>query len=171
MKALKINMTVKKGQMSMSPAQAALRRHWLTSLTNGTEIIETLQKRGKPKTWEQCKMHFGLALQRIVEGFDDNGWDCSMLLNLPDPTGVGIDKDMLQMFFYALFPTLNEDGERITLSKMDTKQESAFYEKITNFASSQWQIVIPEPQKDWKHEPQMRKKPESTGPKTQRYQA
>lgn len=95
-------------------------------------------------------MHFGLALTTIVEEFNSRGWDCSMLLNLPDPTGVGVDKDMLQVFFYALFPTLNDKGERITLSKMNTKQESAFYDKIVSFASSQWQIYIPEPDVNWR---------------------
>ncbi len=144
--------SAKDGKLLLSQSQYLSRQQFLSSLKKDSKVIETLRKEGKLKTWGQCKMHFGLALTAIVDEFDSRGWDCSMLLNLPEPTGIGVDKDMLQIFFYALFPTLNDEGSRITLRKMDTEQESAFYDKIVCFASSQWQIYVPEPNPNWRME-------------------
>ena len=136
------------GDMVVSGHQVELRRQWLSGQKDGTVVRETLAKQTLPKTHQQCKAHFGLALAMIVESFNDNGWDASMLLNLPEPTGIGITKDMLQVFFYALFPVFNE-GRQTTLSKMNTAEASKFFDQIRNFASSQWQIAIPEPDKNW----------------------
>jgi hypothetical protein len=129
--------------------QAELRKRYVSSMKDGAVIRESLTKETLPKTHQQCKAHFGLALAMIVESFNDNGWDASMLLKLDTPTGVGINKDLLQCFFYALFPVYDDDHKQITLSKMSTMQASAFFEQIRNFASSQWSIVIPEPDKNW----------------------
>jgi hypothetical protein len=140
---------IRDGDIEVSGHQAELRRQWILGQKEGAVIRETLEKQALPKTHQQCKAHFGLALATIVTEFDDNGWDASMLLNLPTPTGVGITKDMLQVFFYALFPVFNE-GKQVTLSKMNTAQASKFFDNIRNFASSQWQIVIPEPNSEWR---------------------
>jgi hypothetical protein len=149
---LTITGIIRDGDIEVSGQQAELRRRWILGQKEGAVIRETLEKQTLPKTYQQCKTHFGLALAMIVESFNDNGWDCSMLMNLPNPTGVGINKDMLQVFFYALFPVFNE-GRQTTLSKMSTAEASKFFDQIRNFAASQWQIAIPEPRKDWKDDP------------------
>ena len=105
-------------------------------------------KNTNPKTAKQCRTHWGLAIATIIAGFNDSGEDCSRLFNLPKPSGVAVTGDMLQQYFYALFPVLR-DGKRITMSKMTTTEESKFYEQINAWASSQWNIYIPEPDPKW----------------------
>lgn len=133
-----------KKQIQFPNTQITLRQQWLNSLKPGTNVIETIKRVQRGKTWKQCKTVFGLAFMMIVNEFEVRGWDCSMLLNLPEPTGVSIDKDMLLMFFYALFPVY-EDDRRITLSKMNTVQAADFYNKIQDWSASQWSIIIPDP--------------------------
>jgi hypothetical protein len=146
---LTITGIIRDRDIEVSGQQAELKRRWILGQKEGAVIRETLEKQTLPKTHQQCKAHFGLALAMIVESFNDNGWDCSMLMNLPEPTGVGINKDMLQQFFYALFPVFDE-GKQVTLSKMNTAQASQFFDQIRNFAASQWQIAIPEPDSRWR---------------------
>jgi hypothetical protein len=56
---------------------------------------------------------------------------------------------MLYMYFCALFPVFNDEHKQVTLSKMNTAQAAQFFDQVRNFASSQWGITIPEPDKDW----------------------
>ena len=139
--------------MMFSPMQVAERRRYLESLENGTAVKETITKQTRPKSQQQLGAHFGLALQRIIEAFNDMGWDSSMILNLPKPTGTGTTKGMLQEFFYALFPVFDEGGKRKTMRDFSTAEESKFYEQINSFASSQWGIYIPDPNLNWKDKP------------------
>ena len=140
-----------KGSLVFSATQLVLRERYINSLKDETLITETIKKTTKPKTWKQCKTIFGLAFNMIVTTMDDNGWDSSIIYNIDIPTGVPVNSDMLLEFFYNLHPTLR-DGKRITLSRMTTAEAATFYENVGNYAASQWSIVIPEPNKDWKDE-------------------
>lgn len=141
---------IKNGSLMLSQTQLVLRKNWLKSLKDGTLISEELSVHRKPKSWQQVKTHWGLVISTILETFSDNGWDSSILLNLPIPTGVEVTKGMLQEYLYAACPVHNEAGERITLSKMDTLQASKFFEMVRNFASSQWGCYIPDPDPNYK---------------------
>ena len=150
MKSLETYATIRNGQMEMTFTQAQLRRRWLSSLPDGKVVKETLSIVRKPKTLKQTKIIFGLAFMTICQEFDDRGWDCSIVYQIPKPTGVPVTADILKGFFYAVFPTY--EGERlITLSDMDTKQAATLYENISNWSSSQWSIYIPEPDPDWRN--------------------
>ena len=86
----------------------------------------------------------------LVQVFDDRGWDSSYLFRLSKPTGVPCNLTMFQQFFYAQYPTSDENGKIITMSDFTTEDESVFFEAIRNHAASQWSIVIPDPDPKWK---------------------
>ena len=141
---------IKNGCYHLSLTQSEQRANWLKNLKEGTLICERISVERKPKTWQQTKTHWGLAVSTILASFSDYGWDTSILLNLPKPTGVEVSSGLLQEYLYAACPTFNEAGERITLSKMDTKQASEFFDAVRNYAASQWSIYIPEPDPNWR---------------------
>ena len=141
---------IQNGELVLPAAQLAARQNYLRSLKDGFLITEILKKTTKDKTWKQCKTIFGLAFNMIVEVFEDRGWDSSIIYNTDIPTGVPVNADMLLGFFYSLFPTYRDD-KRITLSYPMTSAEAAtFYENISNYVASQWSIVIPEPDPNWR---------------------
>lgn len=136
--------------ISMTPIIAQSRKQYLATLKAGTNVIDTVKVVRRRKTWKQCKTIFGQALKQIENQFEEWGYDTSYLYKWIDtPTGVAISKDNLIDLFYNLFP-IYRDGARITLSKMTTIEASTFYEKIRNYVASQWSIVIPEPDPNWK---------------------
>ena len=143
---------IKDGSWELPLTQLRLRENYLKSLKDGTKVIESLRKEGKQKTWKQCKTQFGLAIKRIIDEFNNNGWDCSILYNLPKSTGVPVNEDMLQQYFYALFPTRNDEGFYITMSDptWERTHSMAFFDNIRNYAASQWSIYIPDPDPNWK---------------------
>ena len=143
---------VNHGVLTLPSSQKILRQHFLTSIKDGTRVIETIEKDTKPKTHAQVKTIFGLAIAQIISDFEHRGWDSSMLLNMPKPTGIGISKGLLKEFLYAVCPIYDENDKPITLSKSDTAQASKFFDDIRNYAASQWSIYIPEPNIDWKSE-------------------
>jgi hypothetical protein len=146
--------TVHQGHLRLTPSQHRLRESYLTNLKDGTRISEELKRVTKSKTHQQIKTIFGLAIATIKAEFDDRGWDSSMLLNLPNPTGNEITLGMLKEYLYDVCPIHNEDGQRITLSHRDcdTKAASKFFDEIGAFAASQWNVYIATPNPDWKQE-------------------
>jgi hypothetical protein len=144
--------TIKDGRFELELPQFRLREKYLKSLKDGTEVVETFKKKVKSKSWSQVKAHFGLALKLIVTAFDDRGWDSSEIYKLEKPNGVPVNEIMLQQYFYALFPTSNEEGKIITMSDPDftTAHESVFFDSIRNHVASQWSIYIPDPEPNWK---------------------
>jgi len=148
---LQLHGTVKDGKFVLTKAQYTLKQDFLRK-NEGKAIVEILKKEVKKRSLSQLKAHFGLALQTIVEEFDDRGWDSSFIYNMEKPTGVPINKDMLQQYFYALYPTCNDKNELITLSHddFDTVKEMTFFDAIRNHAASQWSIYIENPDPLWR---------------------
>ncbi len=142
---------VENGKYVISKVQYDLKQDYLKK-NEGRNIVEILKRETKQRSLSQLRAHFGLALQTIVEAFDERGWDSSFIYNMPIPTGVPVNKDMLQQYFYALYPTTNDKGEIITLSHedFDTVKEMTFFDAIRNHTSSQWSIYIPDPDPNWK---------------------
>lgn len=104
----------------------------------------------KEKTWKQCKAMFGVALPSIVEQCHDLGIGVSDLLKylLDDkiPKGQGLTKEFLHGLMYAIFPTVNEDGEVFTLSNMSTVQAANLYNALQNiFAPLGVNVPNPDP--------------------------
>ncbi len=142
--------TVKDGSLNMTPAQLELYKRTLASYKDETKVKLSITKITVSHTNQQLKTIFGLAIAQLVQAFDDNGWDSSMLLNIDKPTGVGCYKDLFKEYFYNLYPVRDENGKRITLSKMDIEQAGAYLEQIRNHAASQWSINIAEPDPLWR---------------------
>lgn len=148
---LELHGKVENKEILLPRDQLALRQQTLQKL-EGKNIVEIIKRETKKRSYLQLKAHFGLALQKIVQEFEDRGWDASMIYNFDKPTGVPVNKDMLQQFFYALYPTCNDKGERITLSSEDftTIKEMEFFDNIRNHASSQWSIYIADPDPNYR---------------------
>lgn len=102
-----------------------------------------------PKSRKQLGAHFGLALKTIIDELTNRGEDCSLIYNLPEPTGVKITSEMLHRFFDAMFPVKDEKGEPKTMRNFTTTETSLRFEQIRNWAAAQWQIRIPEPDPEY----------------------
>ena len=112
---------------------------------------ETLTKARKAKSDKQVRMIFGLMIQSTIDQADELGLDTSGFLKYllsEIPNGVGLNKDFLHALMYQVCPTFNDNGQRVTLSKMNTKQAADLFERFRNIVATSG-IVIDDPVKDW----------------------
>jgi len=145
--------TIKKGKIVLSVAQLQMREKFLSEIKDDTPIEYDIKKVYQHKTVQQTKTYWGLAIQTILSDFNDRGYDTSYLLpQAKIPTGTEVSKDLMCEYLYACCPTFDDSGKRITLSKMTTKQAADFFDRVRNYASSQWGVVIPDPNPFWKQE-------------------
>jgi len=140
---------IKDGRLLFPAPINEARRQFIARLKDDTTVEETLIVPRSSKTQKQLGAIWGLALANVVQELDYRGYDTSFIFNTPNPTGIGISSDMLCEYMYQVCPTYNEDGKRITLSKMDTAQAAKFFDDCRNFWSS-WSIYVPEPDPQWK---------------------
>lgn len=142
--------TIQKGRLTLPAAQKELRMRSLASMKDGTNVRETIVREGRNKTHQQIKTIFGLVIATIIQSFEDNGWDSSILLNTKQPTGVPVTKGLLKEYFYSMCPIENDEGDRITLSKATIEQAMKFIDNTRNWAASQWSIHIQNPDPNWR---------------------
>ena len=138
------------GKLMLSTAQQIMRANFLESM--GTcNATETITRVSKPKTHQQVKMHFGLVISMIKYTFDERGIDLACLIpGVKIPPGQPVPKDVIQRILYACCNDVGDEGERKTLSKMNTIEASRFFEACRNYAARMWHIQIPEPDINWK---------------------
>lgn len=114
---------------------------------NGCHCIEAKRSR-KSKTHKQVKMIFGLMIEQTIQQAKENaiGVDDLLLylINGNIPKGTEINKDFLHALMYTICPTFDENGEKVTLSKMDTKQAAELFERFRNIMAGIG-IVIDDP--------------------------
>ena len=112
-----------------------------------------IAKERPPKTQKQCAVIFAVMIGQAVQQAQEKciGVEDLMryLLAQNIPMGVAIDKDYLHALMYVICPTVNDKGEKITLSKMNTKQASELFERFRNIIAPLG-IVIDDPRPDWK---------------------
>ncbi len=115
--------------------------------------VMTIAKERPPKTPKQCAVIFALMIGQAVQqaaekciGVEDL---MKYLLAQNIPMGVAIDKDYLHALMYVICPTINDKGEKITLSKMNTKQASELFERFRNIIAPLG-IVIDDPDPRWR---------------------
>ncbi len=105
-----------------------------------------------PKTQKQCAVIFALMIQQTIVQANDKGIGIDdLLVYLIDgriPKGVGITTDFLHELMYIICPTTNEDGRRITLSKMNTVQANSLFERYRDIMAG-IDIVIDDPDLNW----------------------
>lgn len=154
MKKITTLYTVQKGSLTADILQTTLRKRFLNSLKDNTKVSETIAVVSKEKTHQQVKTIFGHIIARIKSEFDDRGWDTSVLLNTPEPSGEGVSVGLLKEYLYIVCPIYDDEGNRITLSnkKCDREKSGRFIDSVMTFASTRWQIFIPDPDPNWNKE-------------------
>jgi len=133
-----------------STIQQSLRARYFAGLKDGVLIKETLVKDSCPKSHQQIKAIFGLIIAKVLQEFEDRGWDSSTILNIELPTGIPISKELLKEFFYVVCPIYNDEGKKITLSKASIEQAMKFIDETRNWSAIQWRIYIPDPDPNWR---------------------
>ena len=125
------------------------RRKYWERIKDGSEVEESLSVKRPSKTQSQLGAIWGLLMSQAVSELEDRGYDTSFIYNLPKPTGNAITKEDLCKYFYAACPIYSA-GKIVTLSKANTIQASKFFEDVRNWMASQWSIVIPDPNPNFK---------------------
>jgi len=139
--SLELHGEIKNGEIWLPLNQAELRKRWLASLKEGTKVIESLRKEGKAKSWSQVKTHFGLAVEMIRQRMIELGWGVC---------GIAPNKDMIHDILTKACGGVGEMGEVVRLSEMTTTQASALFENVRDWAATQLNLVIPDPDPTWR---------------------
>ena len=142
------------GKLSINNINQRRRDYFIESLKDGC-VEHTIRRAVKPKSHNQVKMIFGHMIESTIAQADE----CSigvedMLVYLIDgniPKGIAINKDFLHALMYTICPTVDDEGQRVTLSKMSTKQANDLFERFRNIMAPLG-IVISDPSKDKKGE-------------------
>lgn len=140
------------GQPVFPPAIAEQRHKAWDRIPEGGRFKSSLTVPRANKTNKQLGAIWGLIMAQAVIILDDRAFDTSFIYNLSKPTGIAIEKDDLCMFFYQACPIFNKAGVKITLSKAETDEAAKFFTDVRNFLASQWAIIIPDPNPNWKNE-------------------
>lgn len=106
----------------------------------------------KPKSQKQCAVVFALMIQQTIIQANDLaiGVD-DLLVYLIDgriPKGQMLTTDFLHELMYLICPTRDDEGRRVTLSKMNTKQASDLFERF-RMIMGPIGINIPDPDPNW----------------------
>lgn len=148
-KKLEVYLHYQDGKEVMSPEQKVQEKRYLSTFKPSDVIKKTLEKYHQPKSNKQLKTWWGLFCKIVLAEFNDRGKDTGDVFNIDKPTGIEISKELLKDWMYILCPTYDDEGHRVTMSDMNTMQMAKFFDDCRKFASSQWSIYIPEPDKEW----------------------
>ncbi len=140
-----------KGELVHPPAIREQKRKYWERVPEGAVVMSSITMKRRSKSQEQLGAIWGLMMAQAKIELDDRGYDTSFLLNTPNPTGIPIDERLLCDYFYNVCPIFNEEGQRITLSKSNTKEAAKFFDDVRNFLASQWSIVVAEPDPNWRN--------------------
>jgi len=109
----------------------------------------------KPKSHQQVKMIFGLMIQSTIVQANELAIDTSdflaYLVDSSIPKGQGLTQGFLHELMYAVCPTTDEDGRRVTLSKMSTEQAGDLFESFRTIVAPLG-INISNPNPNWEQE-------------------
>lgn len=133
--------TIQESQLILSDVQEQLRMRWLATIKDGTSVRETLTRKAPAKTHQQVKAHFGLAVEMIRKRFEDMGVDVC---------GVCPNKQMIHDILKKACGGVGDMGESLGLSEMTIEQASKFFDNCRAWSATQLQLVIPEPDKNWR---------------------
>lgn len=143
--------TAKEGRLVLSPEQAEMRDVYVRKMKDGTKVRIKLTRLGRDKTLQQLRCHWGLVIGTIKREFEERGMDLATFLRSESiPEGQPVPVDVIQAVLYACCNDVGDNGERKTLSKMNTTEASRFFEKCRDYVAAQWSIQIPDPDPLWK---------------------
>lgn len=136
----------KKGnEILLHSPMAEAKRRYIEKLKDETPVEITLTVPKKSASKKQRGMIFGLLMKEAVMKLEQAGIDTSYVFKLELETGIPIDEHLLKECLYKFCPIFDDDGKRIGLSDADTKQANKFFEDSRAFLSSQFGIVISDP--------------------------
>ncbi len=138
---MEFHAVIKNGKMTLSPTQKELRERLLDSMKDGTKVKEIIKREGRAKSSNQVKSHFGLVVEMIRKRFEDMGVDVC---------GVCPNKQMIHDILKKACGGVGDMGETLGLSEMTTTQASQFFDNCRTWASTQLQLVIPDPDPNWR---------------------
>lgn len=117
--------------------------------------VQETKRMGNPKTPKQVRTIFGLMIDSTIAQANDLGIGASdflqYLVSTDIPKGVGLTQDFLHSLMYTVCPTTDEEGRRVTLSKMSTVQAANLFERFRTLVGPLG-IDIPDPDPNWKKE-------------------
>lgn len=140
---------IQNGKLDFPGQQKRIMTEEFAKCKDGTQVYARFGRLKAPKTNAQLRAWWGLFASTVITEFNDRGYDTSFLLNTEKPTGIPIDRDLIKDYLYNVCPVYDSE-RRITMSSMDIEQMCKFFDDCRNFAASQWNIYVPEPDKNWR---------------------
>lgn len=129
---------------------------YLRSLKDGQAVNVDVKQIRPRKTYQQVKTVMGYMLDQTILQANELGIDSSgilaFLLDGSIPKGAPITRDLLHELMYLICPTVDENGRRLTLSRMDTQQAAKLFETFRTVLAPLG-IIIDDPNPNWKDNP------------------
>ena len=141
--------TIYNGKLEWSGDQKLVMAEEFRKCKDGTQVWIRFGRIKTPKTSAQLKAWWGLFASYVITEFNDRGYDTSYILKVTNPTGIPIDRELLKEYLYNVCPIYRE-SRRVTMSSMNIEEMNKFFDDCRNFAASQWQIFVPEPDKNYR---------------------
>jgi len=138
----------KDGKPAYDPSVEEEKRKRWESIPDGKTVNLPIVVPNDGKSWAQCKLIFGNMIANAVHQANEKAITVDkfliFLLNQEEQKPVPIDKDFLHAFMYIISPTFSDDGNPITLSKMNKSQASRLF-KVTQTFLAGMGIKIDDP--------------------------
>lgn len=130
-----------------------LKAEFIAGVKEGMFVKQSYTVPRKGKSWAQCKLLFGNMIGNAVKQANAKHITAERFIRIAlefakknVPNGIPLDEGFIHQFMYIVSPTFTEDGEHITLSKMDTEQASRLFKVMQIFlASPGLEIIINDP--------------------------
>jgi len=126
--------TKQNGKPVFPPAVGKQRRVCWNKIKDGDTFKSSLSIPRKSKSYSQVKLIWGNMIANTILQAEEKGIGVDDLLKYllvgNIPKGAAIDEDFLHALMYVICPTTNEDGKKITLSKMNTLQASSLFKRF-----------------------------------------
>lgn len=138
---MEFHAVIRDGKMTLSPIQKESRERYLASMKDGARIKEKLTKESRRGTLKQGGAHFGLVVEMIRQRLIEMGIDVC---------GCPINKDMIHEILKRACGGVGDMGETMKFRDMSVEQRSKFFDNCRTWASTQLQLVIPDPDPRWR---------------------
>lgn len=118
---------------------------------NGRYVVEFKRDR-PPKTQSQLGYIFGGMVSKVKQEGNETRQDgvdglLKYLLDPSIPKNQPLTDDFIKAMFYAIAPTFDDKGRKITLSSMNTVQANDFMKRIQDMMAGY--VYLEDPNKDW----------------------
>ena len=118
----------------------------IAKLQDGQRFVEEIKRFSQDKSAAQVRTLWGVMAKAVVEELNSRGWEMDDLYPGVFPEGVEVTKDWVMDMCYFWCCEKDDEGKRITISRMNTKQARDFFERCRNFlARKPWLVDVPDP--------------------------